>query len=408
MSRTQNLNSDSRQARSSRSARSSQSREPVINTTGSKLALKSKRSDLHAISGLRDEGVRKLCLLIPAHNESLVIQNTIRSAIGSGMDPRDVFVVNDNSSDDTADRARQLLGEFNVKTVRRSGKGLAIRKAARAFRLTKRYEWIHIADADGAFDTEYFTEFKAKLRSDKAAATGYLKSSHGSYIGKFRVFEYTLGMEMTRRVQVLLNTLQVIPGATSCIRSDVFEKLDFNGGTLTEDYDVTLQIHRQRLGEIQFIPSAIAYTQDPENFQDFMRQITRWYKGGVECMIKHDIGTKFRRIDLYISYQILQNFLFLGMLLFFMPVVAVLTNSIYGYAMLFMWDVLTMFIMTLLIAIRANRWDILNAFPIMYGLKWANTYAFTKALVEVVFKYRRKKVQSDGVWISPTRREVSS
>ncbi len=348
------------------------------------------------------KGAGKLCLLIPAHNETLVIQNTIRSAIVSGMDRYDMFVVDDNSSDDTAALARELLDEFNVLTVRRSGKGLAIQKAARAFRLSERYQWIHIADADGAFDPEYFTKFKAQLRADHAAATGYMKSSRGSYIGKFRVFEYTLGMEMTRRVQVLLNTLQVIPGATSCVRSDVFDQLDFDGGTLTEDYDVTLQIHRQSLGKIQFIPGATAFTQDPESFHDFMHQITRWYQGGVECMIKHDIGKKGRRLDFYIGYQILQNFTFLGMLFVVMPIAAILTHSLYGFATLFIWDVLTMFVTTILIAARANRWDILNAFPILYALKWVNTYVFSKVLIETFVKPRAKP-SSSSTWVSPTR-----
>jgi cellulose synthase/poly-beta-1,6-N-acetylglucosamine synthase-like glycosyltransferase len=348
------------------------------------------------------QGADKLCLLIPGHNESLVIQNTIRSAFASGMDRRDIFVVNDNSSDDTAELAIELLGQFNVLTVGRSGKGGAIQKAARAFRLSERYEWIHIADADGTFDIGYFDKFRAQLRSDKAAATGYMKSTKGSYIGKFRVFEYTLGMELTRRVQVMLNTLQVIPGATSCVRSDVFDQLDFNGGTLTEDYDVTLQIHRQGLGEIQFIPDATAFTQDPENFKDFMKQITRWYRGGVECMIKHAIGKKAKRLDFYIGYQIMQNFLFLGMLFVVMPIITFLTHSWYGYASLFVWDVLAMFIMSAIVAARANRWDILNAFPILYGLKWVNTYAFSKALLEAIFGYR-KIVNSGGTWVSPTR-----
>jgi cellulose synthase/poly-beta-1,6-N-acetylglucosamine synthase-like glycosyltransferase len=351
---------------------------------------------------LEHDGVGKLCLLIPAHNESLVIQNTIRSAIASGMNPEDIYVVNDDSYDDTAHLAAELLGRFNVLTVERSGKGLAIEKAAAAFMLPRRYEWIHIADADGAFHRDYFAKFRLQLNAGYAAATGYLKSAKGSYIGKFRVFEYALGMEVTRRVQVLMNTIQVIPGATSCLRSDVFEQLDFNGGTVTEDYDVTLQIHRQGLGKIQFIPGAVAYTQDPESFRDFIKQITRWYRGGVECMLKHQIGSRVSRIDFYISFQIFQNFLFLSVLLVVMPITALLTHSIFGYAMLFIWDVATMLMACLLIALKVRRWDILSAFPLLYGLKWVNTYAFTKAIVGAMFK-RQTFTHRGGAWTSPTR-----
>lgn len=346
-------------------------------------------------------GADKLCLLIPAHNEELVLRYTITSAIRSGMPAKDIYVVDDNSTDTTAAIAKELLGEFNVLTVDRSGKGLAIQKAARAFRLSKRYNWIHIADADGSFDENYFETFRTGLQDQYAAATGYLKSSPGSLIGKYRVFEYTLGMEMTRRVQVAADVLQVIPGATSCIRADIFDQLDFNGGTPTEDYDVTLQIHRQNLGKIQFIPNAIAFTQDPQNFKDFVKQITRWYQGGVECMIKHRIGRQNRRLDYYIGFQIFQNMAFIALLFIVMPIIAILTNSLAPFASLFLWDFATMSLITLLIAARSGRWDILNALPLLYGLRWVNTYVFTKVLVRALIGQKRHK--TSGTWQSVTR-----
>src|SRR5438128_515350 len=92
-----------------------------------------------------------LCLLIAAHDEQMVIANTIRSAIRAGMKPRDIYVVDDNSSDKTSEIAKSILGEANVVKVKRSGKGLALSKASKKFNLTRRYRWIHIADADGGF-----------------------------------------------------------------------------------------------------------------------------------------------------------------------------------------------------------------------------------------------------------------
>ena len=44
---------------------------------------------------------KKLALLIPAHNEGLIIQSSITSAIDAGLSAEDVYVVDDDSSDDT-------------------------------------------------------------------------------------------------------------------------------------------------------------------------------------------------------------------------------------------------------------------------------------------------------------------
>src|SRR5688572_10086891 len=92
-----------------------------------------------------------ICVIISAQNEEKVLGHTIRSAIRAGMDRKHIYVVNDNSNDKTGAVALRLLGRKNYMRVHRSGKGLALTKLARKFNLTKRYKWIHLADADGGF-----------------------------------------------------------------------------------------------------------------------------------------------------------------------------------------------------------------------------------------------------------------
>src|SRR5665213_187185 len=121
----------------------------------------------------------KMALLIAAHNEELVIEQTIHSAIRGGMQKRHIYVVDDNSDDKTGKLARKILGKDNVCRVRRSGKGLALTKAAAKFRLVERYQWIHIADADGGFARDYFYVFRRNLRLKYAVATGYIRSMPG-------------------------------------------------------------------------------------------------------------------------------------------------------------------------------------------------------------------------------------
>ena len=103
---------------------------------------------------------KMLALLIAAHDEELVIGQTIDSAIRAGMKPEHIYVVDDDSSDATSQIAKQLLGSDNILRVWRSGKGLALTKATKKFELTSRYRWIHIADADGGFAPNYFRVFR--------------------------------------------------------------------------------------------------------------------------------------------------------------------------------------------------------------------------------------------------------
>ncbi len=343
-----------------------------------------------------------LALLIAAHNEELVLENTIRSAIRAGMEPEHIYVVDDNSNDTTSKIAKSIVGADNVIKVRRSGKGLALDKANRHFKLSQRYRWIHIADADGAFDKEYFKIFRKSLRVHNAAATGYVRSLPGSTISQYRVFEYTMGMEITRRLQATIGVIPITPGPTSCFRADVFEKVNFANQSFTEDFDVTLQIYRQQLGDIQYIPDAIAYTQDPRSLKDFVRQITRWNRGVMQVTNRHRVGTKIRKIDAYLSWQILQNFLFFINYCLWIPFLSIHFKRPDLLAVAFLVDVALTFALTVLSAARSRRGDILAAFPQIYGLRWVALGVFLRAYFEVVV-LRRHKI-SAGSWSTAGRR----
>ncbi len=343
-----------------------------------------------------------LALLIAAHNEELVLENTIRSAIKAGMNPKDMYVVDDNSNDDTSKIAKSILGKDHVIKVRRSGKGLAVTKANKHFKLSKRYRWIHIADADGGFASNYFAVLRAALRPDYAAASGFVRSLPGGNVGQFRVFEYTFGQEIHRRFQAMMGAVTVIPGPTSIFRSDVFEKVNFANHSLTEDFDVTLQIHRQRLGRIQFIPQAMAYTQDPRTFGDFTKQVSRWNRGLMQGFLTHRIGRKAQRIDFYLTYQVLQNIAFFLSYFLVLPFMAISHHSITVVAVAFLYDVAVLLLLVLLTAMRAGRYDILSNFPQIYTLRWVTLGIFLRSFFEVVFLRKFKGPQ--GAWDTEGRR----
>lgn len=325
-----------------------------------------------------------ICLLISAHNEQEVLGHTLRSAIAAGMKASDIYVVDDNSNDKTSKVAKSILGHENVVRVRRSGKGLALTKAARKFDLVERYKWIHLADADGAFSKNYFKVFRKNLRISNAAATGYIRSLKGSIVGQYRVVEYAIGMDIVRRFQAITGMISIIPGPTSCFRSDVFSKVAFDTGALAEDFDVTLQIHRKNLGTIQFIEDAIAYTQDPLTFKDFVRQIRRWNKGVLQGLFTHKIGTKLSKLDAYLSYQVGLNLAMFASYALVMPVVAAQRGFGEIVAATFVIDVLVAAIVAAFAALRANRWDIFNAFPHLYIYRWVSLIIFVWSFVEVV------------------------
>lgn len=345
-----------------------------------------------------------IALLIAGHNEALVIEHTLRSAIKAGLRPEHIYVVDDNSDDGTADIARRVLRKGNVISVERSGKGLAISKAATAFSLTARYKWIHLADADGEFGSDYFRILRQELNAEFAAATGYVRSMRGSVVSQYRVFEYTFGMEVVRRFQDMIGTIPIIPGPTSCFRADIFAQLEFGNGALAEDFDVTLQIHRQNLGNIQFIEDAVVYTQDPETIKDFTRQIHRWNKGVMQGIIRHGIGTKFSKLDAYLMYQLGMSLSMVASYCVLLPVVALERGLALTIPTVFLFDIGLLWLVVSYIALCARRWDILTAFPHIYLLRWISMVVFVRSFVEVMVLRRHG---ANGVWQSVARKKTA-
>lgn len=62
----------------------------------------------------------RISIVIPAHNEETLLANTIRAALAQDYPDFDVIVVNNDSSDRTA----QVAGQFPVKVVHEPRKGL--------------------------------------------------------------------------------------------------------------------------------------------------------------------------------------------------------------------------------------------------------------------------------------------
>jgi len=204
-----------------------------------------------------------------------------------------------------------------------------------------------------------------------------------------------------RRIQAMFDVIPVIPGPTSVYRTDILGKLDFHGGTLTEDMDITMQIHRLKLGKIVFIPSANAYTQDPKDFHDYYNQISRWYRGNFQVMKRHHIGFRPERIDAYVGYIMLEQWILILELMLF-PFLAWWTQNYAPLAVLFLNDLAIFMGLAIWAAVLNKRADIMGAFPLFYALRIVNLVVFVKSWYEIVV--RRKFQTALAGWDTAGRR----
>jgi cellulose synthase/poly-beta-1,6-N-acetylglucosamine synthase-like glycosyltransferase len=345
---------------------------------------------------------RKLVLLLPGHNEELIIATTIQSAIAAGQDRRDIYVVDDNSSDNTRAEAIRMLGKDHVLSVQRSGKALAVKKAIKKFDLDTRYQWLHIADADSVFGANYFRIYRKKLDVKKyAVAVGFVQSLRGNWISTYRAASYTYSQHVNRRVQSKLGMISVFPGPITCFRTDILHKLDFEAHTLTEDFDITLQVHRYKLGKILYIPKAVNYTQDPQSFGDFCKQNLRWQRGFFQGVKKYKIGLKPHAIDVSIGWQVWQAVFYLLQMFVLLPYIVATTGNWGIIPFVLAADFVLTGLITMASSVVIKRWNLLSALPYFYFLRWVEIGIFVWAFVEI---YALRKFQTVRPWDTEGRR----
>ncbi len=346
---------------------------------------------------------KRLALLLPGHNEELIIATTIRSAVTAGQRLRDIYVVDDDSSDNTRIEALKVLPATNVLTVGRSGKAGAVLKAIKYFDIEDQYVWLHVADADSVFGPDYFRLYKNRLDMHRyAAAVGFVQSMRGNWIAKYRSFNYTYGQHIFRRIQSWLGMISVLPGPVTCFRTDILKELDFVTGSLTEDFDLTLQIHRKRLGRIRFIPEAVNYTQDPKTIRDFCKQTARWQRGFFQGVRSYRIGTHRQRIDISIGYQLFESAFYMLQICLIFPYLYFHEHNLHLFALIFIGDYTVLSVLAILAASAARRPSILIALPYYYPLRLLELSIFVAAFFEVMV-FRRYNGDAVG-WETRGRR----
>ncbi len=346
---------------------------------------------------------RKMALLLPGHNEELIIATTIRSALAAGQEIEDIYVVDDASDDATRKLAVDLLGESNVLSVERSGKALAVKRAIDTFRIVERYEWLHVADADSVFSPDYFRVYRQKLdKKEYAVALGFVQSLRGNWISSYRALTYTLGQHVHRRIQSYLGMISVFPGPITSFRTDILDKLDFRTNTLTEDFDITLQVHRKKLGKIAFIPKAINYTQDPQTLADFCKQSLRWQRGFFQGVRKYRIGLHGQRIDVSLGFQMLQTVLFLVQVGILIPFIIMATGNWMLIPVIMAADFVFVSVVAMWASFVTKRWTLFGAVPYYYFLRWVEMGIYFQAFFEVMV-FGQFKTEVRG-WATEGRR----
>jgi cellulose synthase/poly-beta-1,6-N-acetylglucosamine synthase-like glycosyltransferase len=101
---------------------------------------------------------------------------------------------------------------------------------------------------------------------------------------------YTIGQRILKFGQTYLrtNATHIVPGFASMYRTSVLPSIDVNPpGLVIEDFNMTFEVYQKSLGKVAFTLSAVAITQDPDRFHDYVKQTRRWAVGLWQTVRRH-------------------------------------------------------------------------------------------------------------------------
>jgi cellulose synthase/poly-beta-1,6-N-acetylglucosamine synthase-like glycosyltransferase len=229
-------------------------------------------------------------ILIPAHNEAMVIGRTL-DAMARLIYPRDklqIVVVDDSSNDGTGKIIARKIAEhpdvsLEVVTLVNEAKGKANTLNKGLERLTG--EYVVIYDADNTPERRAILHLVKGILKDKKL---------GAVVGKFRTRNKTTNL-LTRFINIETLSFQwllqagrgyfmgmvTIPGTNYIIRRSILDDIGgWNVNSLTEDTEVTIRIYDDGY-RIAWSPHAVTWEQEPETLRVWLKQRTRWAQGNM-------------------------------------------------------------------------------------------------------------------------------
>jgi biofilm PGA synthesis N-glycosyltransferase PgaC len=231
-------------------------------------------------------------VIVPAHNESFAIVETIEALQALRYPNVEIIVVDDGSTDDTAQILDDFAGRGIIRTIHlatNQGKAAAMRVGA----LASNHEYLFCIDGDAILDPHAVHWMMRHFLSGPrvGAVTGNPRvRTRSTLLGKLQVGEFSSIIGLIKRAQRIYGRVFTVSGVVSAFRKTALHRVGFwDLNKLTDDIDISWRLQKDHWA-IRFESNALCWILMPETFRGLWRQRLRWAQGGVEVAVHHAAG----------------------------------------------------------------------------------------------------------------------
>ncbi|BAL61715.1 glycosyltransferase [Melissococcus plutonius] len=351
---------------------------------------------------LEDEKAPFVSIMVPAHNEGIVIVRTVEALLNFNYpkDHYEIIVINDNSTDNSkellaeiqATTSEQLLKVINTDNVT-GGKGKS--NALNIGFKEARGEFIAIYDADNTPEPNALRYLVGELVNDQeyGAAIGKFRTRnrHVNLLTRFVNIETLSFQWMAQAGRFQLFKLCTIPGTNFIVRRTILEEIGgWDEKALAEDTEISFRIYMMGY-KIKFQPKAVTWEQEPQTLPVWFKQRTRWVKGNIYVIVKNAkllFNPQARRIwfDIFYFlsvYFLLMTSLVLSDIMLILSVSGYLHTTLEGFSNSLWLLAVILFIFSTYVSITTEKGElnlhnllIIALMYISYSQMWLVTAAY--------------------------------
>lgn len=231
----------------------------------------------------------RVVVLIPAHNESVGIIPTLNSLKQQKISNLHVLVVADNCEDDTG----KIASMEGVDVIERfdpslRGKGYALDFGVRHLAGGTAPDFVVIVDADCVLEPNAINTLVNKAKHEgRPVQACYLMRSPSKVSIKTKIAEFAwLLKNFVRPLGFMQLGLPCqLTGSGMAFNWELISKVNFASGHIVEDMKMGLDFASIGYPPV-FCPSAMVYSNFPENEEGIKSQRTRWEHGHLGIILK--------------------------------------------------------------------------------------------------------------------------
>ncbi len=235
-------------------------------------------------------------ILIPAHNEALVIEDTVRAVSTQEYPPHrfEVIVINDGSSDGTGEIVRGLQREYQQLICYDVPKGQGGKGKSRTLNAGMKIakgSAICVFDADNTPNHDCLLLLvKTLLEQPNLVAVNAMvrtRNANAGLLTRFINLEFIYFQWLFQGGRWAWFKLSMLMGTGYLIWREALDILGgFDEKSLVDDTEISLRIFRGKR-RIRWIPYAVTWEQEPDSFRVWRKQRTRWAMGNLAVTRKY-------------------------------------------------------------------------------------------------------------------------